>query len=205
EMGLVNVDWKTMRVDLNGGRLVKRGIGICWCANAVFSGGGTLEIQEGNVTISKNGFSGETTAVEVAAGAGFGVDIPGSVETLAGAGTVTVSEGNTLTVKGRFSGQLTVTERETPDAVVIADGVTLDLSGNTGPFVQPTALTWQGRVNILLSGDVYGKRMQLIAWEAPPDNPDVTFVAEETGKPVHLQVKQDGLWTFNPATIILVQ
>ena len=205
EMGLVNVDWKTMRVDLNGGRLVKRGIGICWCANAVFSGGGTLEIQEGNVTISKNGFSGETTAVEVAAGAGFGVDIPGSVETLAGAGTVTVSEGNTLTVKGRLSGQLTVTERETPDAVVIADGVTLDLSGNTGPFVQPTALTWQGRVNILLSGDVYGKRMQLIAWEAPPDNPDVTFVAEETGKPVHLQVKQDGLWTFNPATIILVQ
>lgn len=204
-MGLVNVDWDVLWADLNDGRLVKCGGGTCWLANTVLSGGGTLEVREGQLTVAKKGFQGGTVAVEVKAGATFGVEITSSLGMLAGAGTVTVSEGNTLTVDDCISGQLTVTGRESPDAVLLSDGVTLDLSGNTGPFVQPAALTWQGRVNLLLPEGVQGRRMRLIAWDNPPDDSVVEFAAEQNGKPVHLQVKQDGLWTFNPATVITIQ
>ena len=86
EMGLVNVDWNMLWADLNGGRLVKCGSGTCWLANTVLTGGGTLEVREGQLTVAKKGFQGGTTAVEVKAGATFGVDVTCTLGTLAGAG-----------------------------------------------------------------------------------------------------------------------
>ena len=110
-----------------------------------------------------------------------------------------------MTVDRTLSGQITFTEGETPYTVLVADGITLDLSGNTGPFVQPAALTWQGRVNILLPEGVQGRRMRLIAWDNPPDGSVVEFAAEQNGRPVILRVKEDGLWTISKATVITIQ
>ncbi len=207
EMGFIGSGYVPYWIDLNGGRLVKRGSAICWVANATVWGPGTIEVAEGKMALFKTGFKSTGVEMEIKPGATLEVQIASTIDRLTGSGTVAVTGGNVLTVTESLAGTLSVAETAgSTSAVTMAAGATLDLSENTVPFVQPASMKYAGLVQVVPPGrKVYFGRKQLIAWTQPPADEGVEFVSSGTARPLKFLIEPNGLWIDMTGTMIFVR
>ena len=199
-MGLIGHIYGQTFTDLNGGVLAKTGSAICYVANTVFGGGGTLEVREGTVETYNTASAYGKTVLDVKPGATFNSAVDVTIGTVKGAGNLNSTSG-ILTVGDELSGLLTVGGTTN---TVFASGATLDLSENASPFVQPSTMTFAGAVNIVLPDGAHGKT-KLIAWNEPPAD-GVTFAAVD-GLPqgMKFDARSDGLYLVRPGMIIIVK
>lgn len=207
EMGLIGEGYYPYWIDLNGGTLVKRGTANCWMANATVFGPGKLAVDEGKVSVFRTGFQVVDAEVEVRSGAELDVQVASEIDRLTGTGAVTVAPGSVLTVKKSLSGLVGIAGTDgAENAVVLADGATLDLSANTEPFIQPASMAYAGVVKVVPPGKkVFCGRLQLVSWEQPPLDPAVRFEAEGVDRPMWFRLAEDGLWIDMSGTMIYVR
>lgn len=206
EMGFIGHSYVADWLDLNGGTLVKTGGATCWIANTYVSGSGTIDVQDGTLSLEKTQFSCPDAAVNVRNGAYVHSSVPSTISELLGDGAVTMSANSTNTVTRRLSGRLDIGAASDSSVLRLADGATLDLSANAASFVQTSGTEFAGEVKVALpSGAAAMAKTKLISWSAPPAE-GVTF-SVVGGRPrgARLELRSNGLYLVRPGMMLIVR
>jgi len=204
ELSLTAPNFTEYVVRLNGGKLVKRGVGKLTMQNTSIYGPGTVLVESGELDIGYKGFrADEDVKIEVADNSSSDTFLwiveDCSLPTLQGTGCV-AADGAELHVTKRLSGLIRVGKADGTypflDAakLVMDDGSILDLSKLTGVYSQHANLAYAdgSKISVDISARDFKLGDKLISWQLVPN--DVTFKA--TGRPAKLLAKTDGLY-FN--------
>lgn len=165
EMSFTAPGYGMYPINLNGGTLVKRGSAVLNFTNAQITNG-TVRVVEGKIVLNagNKGLSASDDVVFEASGEGiFSPSSAATIPTLAGNGHVNGPAA--LTVAKSLGGKVVL-----DTAVTLADGATLDLTGNDEPYETYANFTFgEGNITVDVSGREFEEGEQIVAWAAKPE------------------------------------